>query len=72
MENISVMCSNIKKGGGKQLLRLKNELEMVVWIRNVSEFFFQNGNGIVCFIQIYTTTMTKIEFNSVNLWALWS
>ena len=30
MENISVMCSNIKKGGDKQLLRLKNELEMVV------------------------------------------
>lgn len=35
------MCSNIKKGGGKQLLRLKNELEMVVWIRNVSGFFFK-------------------------------
>lgn len=29
MENISAMCSNIKKGGDKQLLRLKNELEMV-------------------------------------------
>lgn len=29
MENISAMCSNIKKGGGQQLLRLKNELEMV-------------------------------------------
>lgn len=71
MENISAMCSNIKKGGGKQLLRLKNELEMVVWIRNVSGFF-SNGNGIFCFIQIHKTTMTKIESNSVNLWALWS
>ena len=40
MENISAMCSNIKKGGDKQLLRLKNELEMVAWIRNVSGFFF--------------------------------
>lgn len=67
MENISAMCSNIKKGGGQQLLRLKNELEMVAWIRNVSGFFFQNGNGIFCFIPICKTTMTKIEFNSVDL-----
>lgn len=41
MENISAMCSNIKKGGGKQLLRLKNELEVVVGIRNVSGIFFE-------------------------------
>ena len=41
MENISAMCSNIKKGGGKQLLRLKNELEVVVGMRNVSGFFFK-------------------------------
>lgn len=67
MENISAMCSNIKKGGGKQLLRLKNELEVVVGMRNVSGFFFLNGNRIFCFIQIYRTAMTKIEFDSVNL-----
>lgn len=41
MENISAMCSNIKKGRGKQLLRLKNELEVVVGMRNVSGFFFK-------------------------------
>lgn len=31
------------------------------------DFVFQNGNAIVCFIQIYTNTMTKLYFELVNL-----
>lgn len=41
MENISAMCSNIKKGGGQQLLRLKNELEMVNVNKKCEWIFFK-------------------------------